>query len=620
MKYTIFKSVFYHTLIVIITFMLNSCATTNTNKKSLDPTFNSNDYKQRMGSIWFLKDISDDFKDNVKNVDQEYFVKLLKADLYFSQGNYDDALIYYRNITRRYPISSILYKEFICLEYSKSNLDNDIYIANEKKYIIYNIIKNSPETNAGLMFKIKADLINKDLKNAKVNFDKLINKVTDKRNIILFLAVLLTKEINNSLIDYKSLSNFANYVIDNYFAYPESHLLASVCYALVANNQSLIHELTYIKKSYPNWKVPLYLSIIVLSNTDYFKFIDFLKTLDNDNYDPVIIKKIYLLSLLKYGFYNNATLYLIDQVNNNKITINNYLLLAIVEIKKNNYNLALDYLLKIKNLSNKVEENIVNVLIALIFDEFRNHETASVYYLKAITSNNQEIKNLSLLLLLKDYKKLKKETDFELLLNRVAQLNKLNELDTSLFKANYYIENSEYNKAYNLLYNIYSKYQNNNIYLTNWALVNVLVNKKEVAIEIYKKFLIKNPDDKMINNNLAYLYADSLNNYDLAMYYALKAYKVDPLDSDILDTLGWVYYKKGNYPLAYVYIMSSNATKPTNENSKHLDLVIKALHKVDNDSITTDLKEIYLKDNYFNQVLNKLLSFLLVFEFNDEFN
>ena len=66
-------------------------------------------------------------------------------------------------------------------------MDNNIFITNEKKYIIFNIIKNSPDTNAGLIFKTRTALINKDLKGAKINFDKLINKVTDKRDIILII-------------------------------------------------------------------------------------------------------------------------------------------------------------------------------------------------------------------------------------------------------------------------------------------------------------------------------------------------------------------------------------------------------------------------------------------------
>ena len=61
----------------------------------------------------------------------------------------------------------------------------------------------------------------------------------------------------------------------------------------------------------------------------------------------------------------------------------------------------------------------------------------------------------------------------------------------------------------------------------------------------YRKTIELNPGDPRPYNNLAWLYADREQNLDEALGLARKAVALMPNRGEILDTLGWVYARKG---------------------------------------------------------------------------
>jgi Tfp pilus assembly protein PilF len=72
----------------------------------------------------------------------------------------------------------------------------------------------------------------------------------------------------------------------------------------------------------------------------------------------------------------------------------------------------------------------------------------------------------------------------------------------------------------------------------------------EKASEHYRSVLNIDGRHAGALNNLAYLLARHTPRLDEAMSLAQKAKEAAPESSQILDTLGWIYYRKGMYPLA----------------------------------------------------------------------
>jgi cellulose synthase operon protein C len=72
----------------------------------------------------------------------------------------------------------------------------------------------------------------------------------------------------------------------------------------------------------------------------------------------------------------------------------------------------------------------------------------------------------------------------------------------------------------------------------------------ERAKAMYQQALGISPDNPLASNNLAYLILNQGGNVDLAMSMAETARRRMPESSNVADTLGWAYYKKGVYQSA----------------------------------------------------------------------
>jgi tetratricopeptide (TPR) repeat protein len=73
----------------------------------------------------------------------------------------------------------------------------------------------------------------------------------------------------------------------------------------------------------------------------------------------------------------------------------------------------------------------------------------------------------------------------------------------------------------------------------------------------YEKVLPINPKSIPALNNLAYIYAVRLNKVDEAYGLAQKARALLPYDPQVEDTLGWILFKKGDYPRALTMLADS---------------------------------------------------------------
>ena len=74
--------------------------------------------------------------------------------------------------------------------------------------------------------------------------------------------------------------------------------------------------------------------------------------------------------------------------------------------------------------------------------------------------------------------------------------------------------------------------------------------KYEEAEIIFKKLLANDPNNTMVLNYLGYMLADRGVRLDEALGYLKKAVQLDPQNGAYLDSIGWTYYKMGDYVLA----------------------------------------------------------------------
>src|ERR671935_3330024 len=67
---------------------------------------------------------------------------------------------------------------------------------------------------------------------------------------------------------------------------------------------------------------------------------------------------------------------------------------------------------------------------------------------------------------------------------------------------------------------------------------------------MFKRVLSMEPQNSMALNYLGYMLADRGVRLEEALGYIKKAVQLDPQNGAYLDSLGWAYFKLGNYDLA----------------------------------------------------------------------
>jgi Flp pilus assembly protein TadD len=127
-----------------------------------------------------------------------------------------------------------------------------------------------------------------------------------------------------------------------------------------------------------------------------------------------------------------------------------------------------------------------------------------------------------------------------------------------------------------------SKDPKNESALTTLALIYEREKDYPKTRDAYEKLLAVNPNSVPALNNLAYLYAEQLNELDKAYDLARKAHDLQPEDTATADTLGWVLYKRGDYQQALTILQESAEKSPdTPEIQFHLGMTAYMMGQTD---------------------------------------
>lgn len=85
------------------------------------------------------------------------------------------------------------------------------------------------------------------------------------------------------------------------------------------------------------------------------------------------------------------------------------------------------------------------------------------------------------------------------------------------------------------------------------------------AVEAYELAIELNPDNSTALNNYAYFMSVRNENIEQAYEMAMRAVAIEPENASYQDTLGWIYFQKGDYEKAYEHI--SEAIQNGGDNS-----------------------------------------------------
>jgi tetratricopeptide (TPR) repeat protein len=79
----------------------------------------------------------------------------------------------------------------------------------------------------------------------------------------------------------------------------------------------------------------------------------------------------------------------------------------------------------------------------------------------------------------------------------------------------------------------------------------------DLAVEIFRKIIDKDPENTQALNYLGYIWADKGENLEYAKELIERALKIEPDNGAFLDSYGWVFYRLGNFEEALKYLQKA---------------------------------------------------------------
>lgn len=260
-------------------------------------------------------------------------------------------------------------------------------------------------------------------------------------------------------------------------------------------------------------------------------------------------------------------------------------------IEKNKYNLAYDQLEVLDNYSDDAIQ--VKLKMALILIDKKEYDTAIVklneilnlapesdkvrFYLSAVYEEKKMLQNA-----FDEYMKIEKgSTYFGEARLHAAYLAKMlgkNEVAMKVIEesisskvdnpqlyfllAQFHEDKKNYNKALETLNLAENKFPKNAQVVFYKGTIQDKMNLKDDMVKSMKKVLEFDAEHAQAMNYLAYSWAEMNMELDLAEKYARTAVKKEKDDAFVLDTLGWVLYKKGKYKEAADILEKAHAMQP----------------------------------------------------------
>jgi tetratricopeptide (TPR) repeat protein len=155
-----------------------------------------------------------------------------------------------------------------------------------------------------------------------------------------------------------------------------------------------------------------------------------------------------------------------------------------------------------------------------------------------------------------------KQNEEAIKLLKDAEKNEPENAEFKYYLGTFYEEEEQFEKAELAIQEAIKLEPDNPRYYFRLGVVYDKSNKKEASMDAMRKVISLDPKHSNALNYLGYTYADLGQNLDEAERLILEALKYKPDDGYITDSLGWVYYKKGEFEKALEYLQKAIGIVP----------------------------------------------------------
>jgi tetratricopeptide (TPR) repeat protein len=239
--------------------------------------------------------------------------------------------------------------------------------------------------------------------------------------------------------------------------------------------------------------------------------------------------------------------------------------IALIYAQQNQLDKAENYLEKL--LSNPEWDDQASFYLGKLEMQKRRPEKALAWFDKVVDPRvafDADMAGLSIVM------NLKRQDEVEQRVLRMENKYPDQHLRILTTKAEFLNQQGDYQQAFDVLSAVLKEGPDNRDVLYARALIAEKMNRLDLLEADLLSILRKNPDDIGALNAMGYTLTDRTARYDEAEKYLKRAIELQPNEAVIIDSYGWLLFKKGQAEQALVYLQQAYDKQAENEIAAHL--------------------------------------------------
>ena len=239
--------------------------------------------------------------------------------------------------------------------------------------------------------------------------------------------------------------------------------------------------------------------------------------------------------------------------------------IALIYAQQNQLDRAENYLEKL--LSNPEWRDQASFYLGKLEMQKRRPEKALAWFDKVVDGRmafDADMAGLSIVM------NLKRQNEVEQRVLRMENKYPEQRLRILTTKAEFLNQQGDYQQAFDVLTAVLKEEPDNRDVLYARALVAEKMDRLDLLESDLLSILRKNPDDVGALNAMGYTLTDKTERYDEAEKYLKRAIELQPNEAVVIDSYGWLLFKKGQAEQALNYLQQAYEKQAENEIAAHL--------------------------------------------------
>lgn len=286
-------------------------------------------------------------------------------------------------------------------------------------------------------------------------------------------------------------------------------------------------------------------------------------------YNTLELKSFYLQFLATYGFEAEGKAYLQSLAQDPALDEAQRLQLAKFAMESNWLDTAQPLLLQLKNSSEN--KDTVHYMLARLSEMEKDTPSAIRWFQQVLTGPFHVISQIRASTLMSDNHHYKEALE---ILERAQPQTAAEQKSIFLTEMDILSQDHQLDKALKRLNHNIKKHPSDMDYRYSRSFIASELGNIAQAEKDLKFILEQNPDHVDALNAIGYLLSNITQRYDEAYQYLSLALKLSPNNPSVLDSLGWLYYKKGDFKQSLECLQKASRILPDPEISAHLGEVL----------------------------------------------